>query len=523
MIIIRIIQVFRMQPGMRLRKHVLSVPWALFMRESNYVHTSHAYACEFSDENKAKIKKIAKKELTTKHSLAINNKYLFGPLLETQREKKSRIKNEAIGDVKTQSKKRKKRKEKEKSSVGVDTGALINRIENSHYHLVYGSEKENGQVSFDQDDSRLSGVINVKRIQKSTSSSYRNEDYKIENGFGYRDGNISASKFTGSKRKKIIIKKQECDDLVIDNSSSVDEKKELAFSISEKDQKSDEKNNGNNDIQVDFSSASSRLENLINIDNSRWSAAPNSLDLNHIEQFPLYPELTSPAIENSGTGLVQTIGMFEGGYHKLPSVRHILDETMPLANRIALEKWKAKMIAELGEKGFQDYREALLTRGKLFHECIQSELSGRSPIVEEMPTVSGLWTSIRQVLSDVSDVKVIESRVIHPYLYYQGATDCVAYYKGMLVLIEWKTSGKQKLTLKQTYDDPLQVVAYMGALNFDGNYVLPRKVDNALLVVAYDSGLPAHTHVLTEEHLQHYWQEWCKRLKKYWKMKQIAL
>lgn len=46
----------------------------------------------------------------------------------------------------------------------------------------------------------------------------------------------------------------------------------------------------------------------------------------------------------------------------------------------------------------------------------------------------------------------------------------------MPILIEWKTSGKPKLSVKSMFDDPLQVVAYLGALNFDGNYRLRQPV-----------------------------------------------
>ena len=37
--------------------------------------------------------------------------------------------------------------------------------------------------------------------------------------------------------------------------------------------------------------------------------------------------------------------------------------------------------------------------------------------------------------------------------------------RGELCLIDWKTSRKQKPTLKDCFDYPLQVVAYAGAVN----------------------------------------------------------
>lgn len=39
-------------------------------------------------------------------------------------------------------------------------------------------------------------------------------------------------------------------------------------------------------------------------------------------------------------------------------------------------------------------------------------------------------------------------------------------------MIDWKTSKKVKSRLQYTYDNPLQLAAYVGALNFDENHML---------------------------------------------------
>lgn len=52
----------------------------------------------------------------------------------------------------------------------------------------------------------------------------------------------------------------------------------------------------------------------------------------------------------------------------------------------------------------------------------------------------------------------------------------VIYFSDNLVVIDWKKSDKLKSTISMTYDAPLQIAAYIGAINFDSNY--PFKVIN---------------------------------------------
>lgn len=194
----------------------------------------------------------------------------------------------------------------------------------------------------------------------------------------------------------------------------------------------------------------------------------------------------------------------------LPSVTCILRQTMPIEQSYFLEKWKQRMIAELGEEGFREYNADVLLHGKHFHAMLEAALLDTEPKVWKD---SGFIESVQHVLEDISGVRALESAVHHSDLQYLGLMDCVAKYQGKLCVIEWKTSEKPKPLLKNTYDYPLQVTAYVGALNYDNNYNY--QVEHGLIVVAYKDGSPAHPHFMDSELCLKYWKRWLLRLEEF--------
>nr|XP_012330560.1 mitochondrial genome maintenance exonuclease 1 [Aotus nancymaae] len=156
----------------------------------------------------------------------------------------------------------------------------------------------------------------------------------------------------------------------------------------------------------------------------------------------------------------------------IPSVTRVLQQTMTKQQVFWLERWKQRMILELGEDGFKEYTSNIFLQGKRFHEALESILSPQETLKERDENLlkSGYIESVQHILKDVSGVRALESAVQHETLNYIGLLDCVAEYQGKLCVIDWKTSEKPKPFLRNTFDNPLQVVAYMGAMNHDTNY-----------------------------------------------------
>ncbi|KAL3873321.1 hypothetical protein ACJMK2_036453 [Sinanodonta woodiana] len=203
----------------------------------------------------------------------------------------------------------------------------------------------------------------------------------------------------------------------------------------------------------------------------------------------------------------------------LPAVNLILNKTQSLENAVALERWKKKMIQEIGEERFQKYQQDTLIKGINTHDCIRNRLLGQN--IDLMPENEGHWKSVQHVLADIGQVVDQEQEVIHHELFYKGKFDCIAAYRDTLCVIEWKTSSKKRPLLSNTYDNPIQLAAYLGAIN--RSHFLSRKgidkLSNAMVVVVYPGGEPASVHLMNSATCQHYWERWLERLKKYWTMK----
>ncbi|XP_050067366.1 mitochondrial genome maintenance exonuclease 1-like [Anopheles maculipalpis] len=250
---------------------------------------------------------------------------------------------------------------------------------------------------------------------------------------------------------------------------------------------------------------------------SMYTAAEHSVipftekELKHITKFPIVP--SAKGIIEKGWILHE---QHESEKYRSPSVNRILSATMSDASRQALLRWKSTKIAELGEEGFAQLQKDIFARGSTLHTTLETWLSGTDPSQEMIQKTGVLWKSIHGALKHVErPARIIEQKLYHPYLHYNGVVDCITSTKGQYHVIEWKSSDNPKANVEATYDAPIQLCAYLGALQAN-NELSDARIQRGAIFVAYTSGKPANVHILSVGEMRRYWQLWLNRLQEYW-------
>ncbi|XP_011063730.1 PREDICTED: mitochondrial genome maintenance exonuclease 1-like [Acromyrmex echinatior] len=382
-------------------------------------------------------------------------KSLFGPLAETKAQKKKRLKLE--------------KKEKiscEKSNM-IDT-ELFWVMENTHNKLkkiTITTQSRKEQLN-DKDQSSVKKV-NEMEINNSTD--------------------------------------QTTERLLHSESSQVAKKTELEFTNTTSNLSI---KNSDNKVEL-FNSNVSNENTATKCMSSNFERLPDII-IKNLLSFPImgskqdFPTQSTEILSISGKDDLKTL--------KFPSVTKILSRTMSPESKLALEAWKERMIKKLGQEGFEMHQKALLKDGASLHSCIAQSLLGKE---YEIPSkIEPVFKSVQCVLEDVHNVKAIETHVAHAKLHYKGIIDCIASYRNENYVIDWKKSDRQKMNLKQTYDAPIQLAAYIGAINASNLY--PFVIKRGLVVVAYTCGTPATVYEVSHDTLQQYWTAWLRRLQKYY-------
>jgi len=384
-------------------------------------------------------------------------KSLFGPLIETKAQKKKRLKLEKKGKIPYQ-------------KLNMKNTELLWVIENSGNKLkkiTFNTEPQNEQLN-DKDQSSLKSFremeIESSTCQDTTNPHSESNHATQETGLRFTNttSNLSAVTKDSNNEAASLANSNVSDNVV---------------------------------TKYDMPSNFERLPDII---------------IKNLPSFPImgskqeFPTQSTEILSISGRDDLKTI--------KFPSVTKILMQTMSPESKLALEAWKERMIKKLGQEGFEIHQKALFEDGASLHSCIAQSLFGKD---YEVPSrIESVFKSVQCVLGDVHHVKAIESHVAHTKLHYKGVVDCIASYRGENYVIDWKKSDRLKLNLKETYDGPVQLAAYIGAVNASNLY--PFVIKRGLLVIAYTCGTPATVYEISDITLKQYWTAWLHRLQKYY-------
>ncbi|KAH3859238.1 hypothetical protein DPMN_101954 [Dreissena polymorpha] len=302
--------------------------------------------------------------------------------------------------------------------------------------------------------------------------------------------------------------------------TSSSKKKETKLKSSNKSNEISTEEN-NTDIITDLQTvATTNVGNKVYTPDSNNNAQFSKKAINHPECFTCILDMSVYANANIDTCKLQEfkdiIEDLEIGY--LPSVSTIITATQSKKQQEVLKNWQLEKTKELGgDAQFQEFKKGMLNTGESLHKCIEMRLKGVEDITPS-ENCEGHWQSVQHMLGDIKDVKMLETDCVHQEIFYKGKFDCIAKLGNTMCLIEWKTSSKPKPLLSSTYDNPLQVAAYIGAVNRSS--LLKQhdltEVTHGALVIAYPSGEPATVHVMSQRIVEKYWSQWTQRVYMYW-------
>jgi genome maintenance exonuclease 1 len=106
-----------------------------------------------------------------------------------------------------------------------------------------------------------------------------------------------------------------------------------------------------------------------------------------------------------------------------------------------LMEWRARV----GEEHANKVSRQATTRGTSVHKVIEMYLNNETiPAEELMPNVKSLFVRMKPELDKLDNIHCLEERLFSHKLRLAGTVDCIAEHKGVLSVIDFKTSVRLK-------------------------------------------------------------------------------
>lgn len=190
---------------------------------------------------------------------------------------------------------------------------------------------------------------------------------------------------------------------------------------------------------------------------------------------------------------------------KYPSVTTVIADH----GKEAILEWRKKV----GEEKANEISRKATTRGTSVHKVLETYLNNEDISgYEMMPNVKSLFYRMKQELDDkVNNIHCLEDKLFSHELKLAGTVDCIAEYKGVLSVIDFKTSIrlKKKENIGGYF---MQGSAYAQMFNeMTGN-----NIEQVVILIGVDTANFCQTLIVKNEELQHHRQELQKYIDAYW-------
>jgi hypothetical protein len=196
---------------------------------------------------------------------------------------------------------------------------------------------------------------------------------------------------------------------------------------------------------------------------------------------------------------------------KYPSVTTVLSEY----KKESLLEWKAKV----GEEKAKEISRKATTRGTSVHKALERYLNNEDWKGETredqseamMPNVKSLFLKLKHEIDNtVNNIHCLEEKLFSHELKLAGTVDCVAEHKGVLSVIDFKTSIRLKKK-EHIGNYFMQGVAY--ATMFTELTSLP--IHQIVILIGVDTANFCQTLIVKEDEFEYHKQELIKYIKAY--------
>lgn len=174
----------------------------------------------------------------------------------------------------------------------------------------------------------------------------------------------------------------------------------------------------------------------------------------------------------------------------------------------AILEWRKKV----GDEKANEISRKATTRGTGVHKALETYLKNEDiSSLEMMPNVKSLFVRMKQELdAKVNNIHCLEDRLFSHQLKLAGTVDCIAEYKGVLSVIDFKTSVrlKKKENIGGYF---MQGSAYATMFNEMTNL----NIEQVVILIGVDTANFCQTMIIRGDEIAYYKQELQKYIDAY--------